>query len=197
MMESSISNALRQHLLHEATAAFRNSWAQAHKAQEQLHHFVLKTQELYLDRWIGMGVQAWHQTQANVWDGVVNGTAPLVRAVEDFVCDLKEIVSEPVPPLAVVVSHYWNRTIEGINKHGNISIDKQIIWVHFNELVAKRHDFKPEKRISKHLGELRKAFDKFITKSGQDLELLVKSCELEVKDMWLTWHRQFMPDLPS
>ena len=131
-----------------------------------------------------MGVQAWHQIQANVWESMVNGTSPLVRAVDDFVYDLKEIVSEPVPSLVVVESHYWNQTIEGINKHGNISMDKQI-WVHFNELVAKRNNFKHEKRISNHLGELREAFDKFITKFGQDLELLVQICKLEVKDMWL------------
>eukprot|EP00571_Detonula_confervacea_P011528 CAMPEP_0172305732 /NCGR_PEP_ID=MMETSP1058-20130122/6971_1 /TAXON_ID=83371 /ORGANISM="Detonula confervacea, Strain CCMP 353" /LENGTH=608 /DNA_ID=CAMNT_0013017429 /DNA_START=160 /DNA_END=1986 /DNA_ORIENTATION=+ len=196
MMESSISNALRGHLLREATAAFRNSWVSANKAQEQFNHFVLQMQELYLDRWIGMGLQAWHQTQENVWKGVVNGTAPLVRAVEDWVIDFREIVSEPVHPLAVVFSHYRNRTMGGINKHG-ISIDKQI-WGHFNELVVtkvKVNHFKHEKKKPKHLVELRVAFDRFIAKSGQEIDLLVKSCELEVKEIWLAWHLQFMPDL--
>ncbi|KAL7542270.1 hypothetical protein ACHAXR_011925 [Thalassiosira sp. AJA248-18] len=195
MMESSISNALRRHLLREATSALHTSWAHAHKAQEQLQHFVLRTQEVYLDRWIGTGVQAWHQTQENVWKGVVNGTAPLVRAMEDWVSDLKEIVSEPVPPLAVVVSHHWNRTLDGIKKYGVTSIDKQIWRSHLHELVAKSNHFKREKKISKHLGELKDAFDGFIAKSGQDMELLIKSCELEAKDIWLQWHRQFLPEL--
>ena len=126
--------------------------------------------------------QAWHQTHANVWKGVVNGTAPLVRAVEDLVCDLKEIVSEPVPPLLVVVSHYWNQTMdeishsltmEQINKYGNVSIDKQI-WTHMNELVANCFGVK-RKRI---FGDLRDAFDRFITKSDQDLKLLVESSNM-------------------
>ena len=195
MMESSISSALRGHLLREATTAFHNSWVSAHKAQTQIQQFVLQTQELYLDRWIEMGVQAWHQTQHNVWHGVVNGTAPLVRAIEVWAFDLKEILSEPVPPLALVLSHHWNRTVDGLNKYG-ISMDKNV-WGHINELVAsKMNQIKhEEKKISKHLDGLRKKFDGFIEKSGEELELLVHSCEMEVKEMWLQWHRQFMPQL--
>lgn len=200
MMESSIANALRGHLLREATTAIRNSWAHAHKAKEQLQHLVLETQEVYLDRWIDNTIKAWHQTQENVWRGVVNGTvAPLVRAVDEWITDLKEIVSEPVPPLAVVASHYWNRTMEGINKYAHdkrFDIDKHFLS-HLNELVAKSNNFKHrrEKKISKHLSELRDAFDGFMAKSGQDLELFVESCELEVKELWLAWHRQFLPEL--
>mmetsp|Transcript_12059 Transcript_12059/g.25928 ORF Transcript_12059/g.25928 Transcript_12059/m.25928 type:complete len:691 (-) Transcript_12059:1334-3406(-) len=197
MMESSLSDALRQYVLDEAAAAFRNSWAQAHKAQEQLQNFfMLQTQELYLEKWIGMGAQAWHETQLNVWNRVVNGTAPLVAAVEDIVRDLKGIVSEPVAPLAVIASHHWNRTMEGFNKHG-IWFDTQQIWGRYSELVSRRNDFKHENIISKNLNELKYAFDEFVAKSSQDLELLVESCELEVKDMWLAWHRQFMPELPQ
>mmetsp|Transcript_10857 Transcript_10857/g.20169 ORF Transcript_10857/g.20169 Transcript_10857/m.20169 type:complete len:693 (+) Transcript_10857:132-2210(+) len=197
MMESSLSDALRQYVLGEAVATFRSSWAQAHKAQEQLQNFfIVQTQELYLEKWIGMGAQAWHETQLNVWNRVVNGTAPLVTAVKDIVRDLKGIVSEPVAPLAVVASHHWNRTVEGFNKHG-IWFDTQHMLDHYNELVSRRNDFKHENKISKHLSELKYAFDEFVAKSSQDLELLVESCELEVKDMWLAWHRQFMPELPQ
>eukprot|EP00578_Thalassiosira_sp_NH16_P004823 CAMPEP_0181136414 /NCGR_PEP_ID=MMETSP1071-20121207/33165_1 /TAXON_ID=35127 /ORGANISM="Thalassiosira sp., Strain NH16" /LENGTH=297 /DNA_ID=CAMNT_0023223111 /DNA_START=791 /DNA_END=1684 /DNA_ORIENTATION=+ len=192
LMESSLSNALRGHLLHEASAAFRKSWVSAHKAQEQIQNFVLQAQELYLDRWLGMGMKAWHQTQENAWQGVVNGTAPLVRAVEDWVIDLKEIVSEPMSPLTVVLSHYWNQTTDGLKKYSK-TMDKQM-WRHVNELVAaKMNHFKHEKKISKRLDGLRVTFDSFVAKSGQDLEDLVTSCELEAKEMWLAWHRQFMP----
>lgn len=186
MLESSISHALRRHLLHEATTALRK----AHRAHEQLQQFVVKTQELYLDRWIDMGVQAWHQTQENVWKGVVNGTVPLVRAVEDWVSDIKEIVAEPVPPLAVVFSHYWNRTIGGINKYSGMPIDKQIMS-HLNELLTKTNH-RREKKISKHLNDIKDAFDGFMAKSGQDLEMFVQSCEMEMKEIWLAWHRQFL-----
>mmetsp|Transcript_57004 Transcript_57004/g.121036 ORF Transcript_57004/g.121036 Transcript_57004/m.121036 type:complete len:141 (-) Transcript_57004:1354-1776(-) len=132
--------------VHEITSAFRNSLDQAHKAQKQLQHLAVKAQELYLDRWLGMGVQAWHQTQANVWKGVVDGAvAPLLKAAEDFVCDLKEIVSEPVPPVVVVTSRFWNRTVQEINRHANVSIDKK--QDHFHEFASKSYNFKHQKRI--------------------------------------------------
>lgn len=183
MVGSSISVALRRHLLGEATAAFRNSWVSAH---EQLQLLVLQTQELYLDRWIDKVARAWRE-------GVVDGAAPMVRAVEDWLVDIRDIVTEPIPPLAVVLSHHWNRTVDGINKHG-ISMDRQL-WEHFNDMADKVINFKREKAMSKHLNDLRVAVDGFIVKSGQDIELLVKSCELEVKEMWLQWHRQFLPEL--
>ena len=72
MMELSLSIALRKHLIREATAAFHKSWTSAHKAQEHLNNFI---QELYLDKyldkWIGTSVKAWHQTQENIWRGVL------------------------------------------------------------------------------------------------------------------------------
>ena len=186
MMESSISDAFRRHLLREAHAAFRNSWISAHKAQEQLQQLVIQTQELYLDKWLEMGVNAWRQV-------IEHGTVPILRAIDDWASDLREIVSEPVPPLMVVLSHYWNRTLDGMNRHG-IDIDKQL-WGHINDMVTNVNNFHREKRLSKHLSDLREAVDGFIAKSGQDFDLLVKSCELEVKDMWLAWHRQFLPEL--
>ena len=172
MLEACISDALRKHLVREAIAAFQNSWSHAHK-------FVAKTQQLYIDRWIAMGTQAWHQTQQNIWQGAVNSTAPLVRAVEDWVDDLKEILSEPGPPLAVVVSHYWNRTIEGMHKHG-VAIKDKKVWGHLNEMITKSN-VKRDNRIVKQLVELRGAFDNF----GNELELLFQSCEMEVKEIWL------------
>lgn len=191
MIESSISNALRSHLLHETTAVFRDSWESAHKVREQFNSFALQMQEVYLDQWIGMGLQAWHQTQENVWNGVVDGTVPLVRAVEDWVLDFRDIVSEPNHPLSVILSHYRKQTMGGINKNG-ISIDKQI-WGHFNDFVDKmrldRSQNKKEK--PKHLTDLRDAFNRF----GQDIEQLVESCELELKEIWLAWHLQFMPEM--
>ena len=186
MMESSISDAFRQHLLREAQAAFRNSWISAHKAQDQLQQLVIRTQELYLEKWFEMGANAWKQV-------IEHGTVPILRAIDDWASDLREIVSEPVPPLIVVLSHYWNRTMDGISRHG-IAIDKQV-WGHLNELVTNVNHFHYEKRLSKHLSDLKETVEGFIVKSGQDIETLVKNCELEVKDMWLAWHRQFMPEL--
>lgn len=186
MMESCISDAFRRHLLREAQAAFRNSWVSAHKAQEQLQQLVIQTQELYLDKWFDMGVNAWRQV-------IEHGTFPILRAIDDWASDLREIVSEPVPPLMVVLSHYWNRTMDGMNRHG-IAIDKQV-WGHLNDMVTNVNRFQHDRRLSKHLSELKEAVDGFISKSGQDIETLVRNCELEVRDMWMTWHRQFMPEL--
>ncbi len=186
MLESSISDAFRLHLLHEAQAAFHNSRTSAHKAQEQLQQLVVHTHQMYLDKWFQMGVHAWGQI-------VEHGAAPILRVLDDWASDLREIVSEPVSPLVVVLSHYWNRTMDGINRHG-ITIDKQV-WGHINDMLDSVNHFHHEKIFSKHLSQLREAVEGFVSKSGQDIELLVKSCELEVKDLWMSWHRQFMPEL--
>lgn len=192
MMEKAVSHALRGHFIHEAKVAFRNSLISANKAQEQLQQFMLQAQEIYLDRWIGVGVSALHKTQENVWRGVVDGTAPLMKAIEECVVDLKEIALEPIPPLAVIVSHHWNRTMDALHLHSSL-IDKQI-WSHLNTWLTSK--VKLDRRGSKHLmDEIRAKFDSFVAKSGHEIELLVKSCELEAKEMWLTWHRQFMPEL--
>ena len=185
-VELSLSEAFRRHLLHEAQSAIRNSWISAHKAQEQLQQLVIQTQELYMDRWLNMGGNAWRQV-------IEHGAGPILKAVDDWVSDLREIVTEPVPPLMVVLSHHWNRTMDGINKHG-IAIDKQV-WGHLSDMVTNVNEFHHEKRLSKHLIDLKEAFDGFIAKSGREMESLIKSCELEVRDMWLSWHRQFLPEL--
>lgn len=196
MVESSISAALRRHVLDEAAAVFRGGLDRAHEAQERLQRVANMTQELYLDKWIGTGARAWQQSRRNVWNGVIDGTAPLARAVEDVLSDLRDIVSGPVTPLAVVVSHHWNRTMEVFDKRSS-SFDRSMVRGCFDKWVAKTNDFKHKHGISRHFAELRDAFENFVSKSGQDLESLVESCELEVKDMWLDWHRQFMPELPS
>lgn len=136
-------------------------------------------------------------TQANVWEGVVHGTAPLVEAVEDTAYDLENIAQEPVPHFTLVILRYWNRAIDGIKKHGNISVDKQKVRGHFHERVSKMNDRKREKAMSKQLAELRKAFDGFIVKSGQVLDPFFKSCGLDVKDVWLARHRRIMPRVGS
>ncbi|KAL3827000.1 hypothetical protein ACHAXA_000064, partial [Cyclostephanos tholiformis] len=176
MVESSISIALRRHLLREATAALRNSWISAH---DQLHKLILHTQELYVNKWIEIGEHAWRQ-------GVVDGAAPMVRAMEEWLVDIRDIVSEPIHPLAVVLSHHWNRTVDVINKHG-ISIDGQLLWGHFNDMADRAINFKQGKAISKHLHDLKEAVDLFIAKSGHEVELLLKEMRLE-------WHHHPLPE---
>ena len=117
----------------------------------------------------------------------------MVNVVEDWLVDIRDIISEPIPPLAVIVSHHWNRTVDGLNKHV-VSIDRKQ-WGHINELADKVINFKREKAISNHLNDLKVAVDGFIAKSGQEIAMLVRSCELELKEMWLEWHRQFLPEL--
>ena len=126
---------------------------------------MLQAQEIYLDRWIGVGVSALHKTQENVWRGVVDGTAPLMKAIEECVLDLKEIALEPIPPLAVIVSHHWNRTMHSLHQHSSL-IDKQI-WSHLNTWLTSK--VKLDRRGSKHLmDEIRAKFDSFVAKSGHE-----------------------------
>lgn len=117
----------------------------------------------------------------------------MVNAVEDWLVDIRDIISEPIPPVAVIVSHHWNRTVDGLNKHG-ISIDRQL-WGRIDDLADKVINFKREKAISNHLNDLKVAVDGFIAKSALEIAMLVRSCELELKEMWLEWHRQFLPEL--
>ena len=83
--------------------------------------------------------------------------------------------------------------MDGLNKHG-ISIDRQL-WGRIDDLADKVINFKREKAISNHLNDLKVAVDGFIAKSAQEIAMLVRSCELELKEMWLEWHRQFLPEL--
>lgn len=94
----------------------------------------------------------------------------------------------------MVMSHHLNRTLKGINKHAQ-KIDQEV-GVLINDFVLAVKD-KREKRVtsSKHFQHTRQKMENFVAKSGDEIEMLVKSCELEIKEMWSTWHRQFMPDL--
>ena len=170
MVETSISVALRRHLSQEAKAAIRDSWVAAHRAHEHLQSLILHAQGLYVDKWMEMAARAWRQ-------GVVDGAAPVVRAVEDWLVDIQGIVREPIHPLTIVLSHHWNRTVDAMDKHG-MSIDRKL-WGHLNRMADRAIN---GQAILKHLNDLREAVDVFIAKSGQEVEHLVK-------EMWLGWHR--------
>lgn len=186
LMVESIIHALQQHLIQEAIIAFRNSWDTANRAHEQVQQLILQAQQLYLERWIDMGVQAWKK-------GVVDGKlAPMIRAVEDWLGDIRDIAAEPITPLTVILSRHWNTTLVGILKH-SISIDEQL-QSYMHNLSDRIMSFKQEKASSNQLHVFREAIDRFIVKSSKDIELLMKSFEMEVKDMWLDWHRLFHLD---
>ncbi len=133
-----------------------------------------------------MGAQAWRQC-------AVDGAAPLVKVVEEWLLNTRDIVSELIPPLVVILSHHWNRNVDGLNKHG-ISIDRHL-WGHIDDQADKVINFKREKALLNHLNDFRVAVDGFIAKSGQEIEMLVRSGELELKEMWLEGHRQFLSEL--
>ena len=182
LMVESIIHALQQHLIQEAIIAFRNSWDTANRAHEQVQQLILQAQQLYLERWIDMGVQAWKK-------GVVDGKlAPMIRAVEDWLGDIRDIAAEPITPLTVILSRHWNTTLVGILKH-SISIDEQL-QSYMHNLSDRVMSFKQE-ASSNQLHVFREAIDRFIVKSSKDIELLMKSFKMEVKDMWLDWHRLF------
>lgn len=182
LMVESIIHALQQHLLQEALIAFQNSWDTATRAHEQVQQLVLQTQHLYLERWIGMGAQAWKK---GVFDGKL---APMIRAVEDWLGDIRDIAAEPITPLTVILSRHWNTTLVCILKH-SISIDEQL-WSYVQNLTDRVMSFKQQKASSNQLHVFREAIDRFIAKSGKEVELLMKSYEKEVK-AWLDWHRLF------
>ena len=182
LMVESIIHALQQHLLQEALIAFQNSWDTATRAHEQVQQVVLQTQHLYLERWIGMGAQAWKK---GVFDGKL---APMILAVEDWLGDIRDIAAEPITPLTVILSRHWNTTLVCILKH-SISIDEQL-WSYVQNLTDRVMSFKQQKASSNQLHVFREAIDRFIAKSGKEVELLMKSYEKEVK-AWLDWHRLF------
>lgn len=84
------------------------------------------------------------------------------------------------------------------SKHAQ-KIDQEVgVLINDYDFVLAVKD-KREKRVtsSKHFQHTRQKMENFVAKSGDEIEMLVKSCELEIKEMWSTWHRQFMPDLWS
>jgi hypothetical protein len=129
-----------------------------------------------------MGAQAWKK---GVFDGKL---APMIRAVEDWLGDIRDIAAEPITPLTVILSRHWNTTLVCILKH-IISIDEQL-WSYVQNLTDRVRWCNRIAKLPNHLHVFREAIDRFIAKSGKDVELLMKSCEMEVK-MWLDWHRLF------
>ena len=113
------------------------------------------------------------------------------------------------PPLALLVSHLWTKLVAEINKNV-VSID-QHVWRHVNDLelafdglVAKttgkdvdheKYNTPIEKRITNRMDKLKYSFVDLVAKSGGNIERLLQSCEDEMKDKWMDWHRQFFPEL--
>ena len=147
LMIESIIHALQQHLLKEALIAFQNSWDTATRAHEQVQQLVLQTQHLYLERWIGMGAQAWKK---GVFDGKL---APMIRAVEDWLGDIRDIAAEPITPLTVILSRHWNTTLVCILKH-SISIDEQL-WSYVQNLTDRLSNNKRRHQINYMFSEKR------------------------------------------
>lgn len=215
LLESAFSNSIRQHLIRESERAFQNSLVTTteltkhlkdvtKRAQSQLQQYIFMTQELHFDHWWGIIVQGWHQTQDSIWRGVLNGTVPILEAVGHWIEDVKQ-----TPPLALLVSHHWTKLVNDINKHV-VPFDRQV-WKHINELevvfdglIARamgkdvdivKYNVPIEKRVSNRLDKLKESFDDLIAKSGGNIERLLQSCEEEMKDKWLDWHKQFFPEL--
>jgi hypothetical protein len=153
---------------------------QGNKVQDGLHNLVHKTQQLYVDRWIELGAQVLHQTGQNLWQGWVNNTTPLTSALETWIQDMKTIISEPMDsPLKIVMIHHWNKIFDGFTTQD--AIVEKVNWT-LNDL---KYAF----------NEMKSSIHRLVAKSKDDISQLVTSCEGEIKDMWLAWHLQFLPDL--
>lgn len=215
LLESAFSHSIRQHLLREAEKAFHNSLTttteftkqlkdRTNRAQEQLHQYLLKRQDMHFDHWWEVIVQGWHHTQESIWHGMMNGTVPILTAVGAWIEDVKQ-----TPPLALLVSHHWSKLVTEVNKNV-VSID-QHVWRHVNDLelsfdglIAKttgkdvdhvKYSVPIEKRIANRLDKLKDSFDDLVARSGGNIEHLLQSCEDEMKDKWMDWHKQFFPEL--
>ena len=148
MVQASMAKALQAHLLSEAADALRHSWTQAHRAQEQLRQFALEVeaQELYSELWIRTSLQVWQRTQESVLNGVVDASATFLRAVEDLLSEMKDLISKPRPPLAVVASHFWNQAVKDIQKHAHDVFNAE------NHVSGPLKSFAPKLSTVKHEG---------------------------------------------
>lgn len=218
LLEAAVSHSIKQHLLREAEKAFHNSLTtttdftkqlkdRANRAQEQiqqLHQYLLQRQDMHFDFWWEIIAQGWHHSQESLWHGVMDGTLPILTAVGAWIEDVKQ-----TPSLALLVSHHWDKLLSEVNNN-IISID-QHVWRHINELelafdglVAKatgkdvnhvKYNVPIEKRIANQLDKMKDSFDDLVAKSGGNIERLLQSCEDEMKDKWMDWHKQFFPEL--
>ncbi|KAL3784974.1 hypothetical protein HJC23_011175 [Cyclotella cryptica] len=191
LVESEFANAFRRHLFSEAEEALRHSWTmasefsdllkeQGNKVHDGLQNLVHKTQQMYVDRWIELGVQVLHETGQNLWQGWVNNTAPLTHAFETWMQDMRTIISDPTnSPLKIVMIHHWHKIFGVFNKQDAV-VDK-VNWT----LRDLKYAF----------NDIKSTIHRVVAKSKDDIDQLVTSCEGEIKEMWLSWHLQFLPDL--
>ena len=184
MLEDAVSDSFKRHVVREAISAFKNIENQANKVQEQLQQFAIQTQEAFMDNFIESMLAAWHDTQANVWNGILN--TPIVKSLEEFADEVRTIVSEPLPPLNIVVAHHWSRMINGLTKYG-MKIDETLLQ-HVDEFINSVDGLNTR---NGKFSELKR----FLEKTGDGMNELAKSCEDEIKDIWLQWHKQFFPEI--
>lgn len=186
-LESAFSDALRNHLFIEAERALNNSLTAAidfkdmiieHNSRfnDQFQVLVHKTQQLYVDKWLELGAQAIQQTKKTILNDWVNITAPLSNALKAWTQDVQNAIADSKEsPLKVVMVHHWDHITHWIHDHDFT----------FSDLASAPENNKP----------IRSLLHSLAAKSRNGIDELVANCEGEIREMWMAWHLQFMPNL--
>jgi len=211
LLEDTFSNTFRDHLLQEVEDLLRGSWMKAAKltenlkqqtakATDQLQQLILKIQELYLERLNEMSINAWRQTREMIVHSMykANGIIPLIEAFEDWLEDLRGMVTEPIHPLKRLIMQHFNNVSVAFVKHDILSLIGGSAWEKYShnlkhaldEMVTKSLDIRTrkwkdglviEKKIPDHLNEIQAFFDDLISKSQRiDLKNILEYVEHEM-----------------
>lgn len=168
----------------KAAELTENLKEQTSKATDQLQQLILKMRELYLERLNEVSINAWQQTREMIFHGMykANGTIPLIEAFEDWLEDLRGMVTEPIHPLKRLIIQHFNNVSVTFVKHDISSLIDGSAWEKYSnnlkhaldEMVTKSLDLSTrkwtdglvmEKKIPDHLNEIKAFFDDLISKS--------------------------------
>ena len=186
-LESKVSNEMRIYLFTEAEKALHSSLTAAvgfkdlimiqnDKLHDQFSSLVHKTQQLYVDKWLELGARAFDETISSIWNGWINTTAPLSDALKSWTEDVKSTLSEHTDsPLKIVVLHHLDEITQKYD-----AMMKKIHW-EFDDVK------------STFINDVHSTFQSLAVKSKGGIDDLTASCQNEIRELWLSWHLQFMP----
>ena len=166
LLESEFSNVFRQHLFNEAEKALQNSLAAAVELKD---HLLLQNNKL--------------QDQ---FHNFVRTTQQLYeKRLLEITSQSKQIWTNNTISISTVVKS-WSRDVKKMLSEPTIDPSIKIVMMHHWDQLTKwmnRQDNIMDK-IHWDFNDLKHTFGEVLT-----------SCEDEIKDMWLSWHKQFMPAL--
>lgn len=166
LLESEFSNAFRRHLFNEAEKALQSSLTAAMELKDQLLLQNNKLQDQFHN--------FVHKTQQLYENRLLELTSQTKQIWMDNNFSISSVLKS------------WSHDAKKLLYEPTMDPSIKIVVVHHWERISKwmnRQDIIVDK-IHWDFNDLKRTFGEVLS-----------SCEDEIKDMWLSWHKQFMPIL--